>query len=685
MKSKKLNFNEIKVLIIILILLSGFFIMSGVSWVKDGDIVITEVMYDPAGVDNRSNEKSSYEWVKLKNISKKSVNMSDWKIRLDKYYLPFGRIKDFKSEEEFIVYLGEGLSRSKNINIFLNKNGSVLGDDFGEVALYNKDKHNKDIIVDYVFYKKDSKNKEPSTSYKHAVDELIWKEGCFLGDVKEGDSLVVESNKCKIIDTNKDNDNEVADDKKDGYKKTIRINEILPSPKGSDDEGEYIELYNFGKEAVDLNEGDGWILEDRIGKKENNNYKKLYFNKYLGEKTIKSGGFLIVKGEKGFNFSLIGEDEVRLINSKGVEVDKIEYSGAREGLSYGYCEKTNKWHWSEFLTPGGANEFREVGEIEIDIDDDIYKDVYANFEVTVGGIKEDELKVKWEFGDGKNSYKNKVRHKYLKNGKYLVKLTVFNGSEDVKREFNIEVSDFPERKVSILAINPNPKGKDVDGEWIELKNKSKKKVNLKNWSVATGSNKKKLTNHPINDDFIIKAGKIKQLTREFSKFSLNNKKGYVELRYPDGEVAYDLKYKKEDGIDEDEIYKKKEGGGWEWVKSTINKIIKDTEEDAVSEIKDTNESVIEEINDVDLIRDMTTEDIGKYSFRERRNVLNEQINKELNIQIERELISLLEKQVLGVWDNKNKKIREEAGFYYFNPQTKEDKHYLLRFWENISM
>ncbi|EKE21967.1 MAG: hypothetical protein ACD_7C00086G0019 [uncultured bacterium] len=691
MKLKILNLNRNKFIIFILIMFSGCFLAGKILGIdNNGDVEITKVMYDPLGGDNKEGELSSYEKVEIKNISGDNVDISNWEIRIGKYYKPFKLLKSIPANSRVIIYLGIGLDDNINFEnsevayLYLNEKGSKLGDSYGEVALYNNDSNNENTIVDYVIYKIPLEYKDLSTSYAHAVSGKIWIKECFLDDLVEGDALIVENNKCKDFTSKEDEDNN-----QEKYVNYIKINEILPSPKGKDDEGEYIELYNFGKKDIDLNESKGWIIEDRVGVEKtnpmDNKYKKLYFNKYLGEKIIKAGVFLLIRGEKDFNFSLTGEDELKLINPDGVEVDKISYSDARENFSYGYCEKTNKWRWSEFLTPGSKNEFREAGGIEIEIDEDVYRNVYANFEVRVGGIKDKNLKVKWEFGDGKNSYKNKTRHKYAKKGKYIIKLRVFDGSEDVKKEFNIEVVDFPEKKVNIVAINPNPEGKDSENEWIELKNKSKKKIDLKDWSVATGVNKKKLTNHPIYEEFIIKAGKIRQLTKDFSKFSLNNEKGYIELRSPDGEVVYDLKYKKEEGIGENEIFKKKDGGGWEWLKGLVvslnNNDEKENEKELVKSMEVEKETGVE-IDKGELVRDMTPEDIGKYSGKEVENMIYNYTKEDLkNIQIKENSSLVLEKQVLGVINNKDKKIREAGGFYYFNPESKMEKHYLLKFFE----
>lgn len=123
-------------------------------------------------------------------------------------------------------------------------------------------------------------------------------------------------------------------------------------------------------------------------------------------------------------------------------------------------------------------------------------------------------------------------------------------------------------KIEIVQLSPNPQGRDSENEWIKIKNKSKKKINLQNWSVATGW--KKILNHPITEKTIIAPGKIKTLTRKHSKFVLGNKKSRVEIRYPDGQVAAKAKYKNQTSIKEDVVYAK-ENKKWQWIDSSENK------------------------------------------------------------------------------------------------------------------
>jgi hypothetical protein len=189
--------------------------------------------------------------------------------------------------------------------------------------------------------------------------------------------------------------------------------------------------------------------------------------------------------------------------------------------------------------------------------------MYAEFSAKGYDADKDKLKFTWDFGDGHKSYLQKTHHKYEKSGKYEVILKVSDGSEDVFQNFDIEVKKFPKSKVTIVNILPNPKGKDSGLEYITLKNETKKKLNLKDWIIATDT--KNLYNHKINGNLVLKPGQTIQVTRKISAFSLNNKKAKIELRYPDGKTASKVSYdKKTEAVAEDEIYTK-ESGQWAWV------------------------------------------------------------------------------------------------------------------------
>ena len=89
--------------------------------------------------------------------------------------------------------------------------------------------------------------------------------------------------------------------------------------------------------------------------------------------------------------------------------------------------------------------------------------------------------------------------------------------------------------------SPNPTGSDTDNEWIEIKNNDKKKVNLRDWKIATG---KDLVNHSIINDILVLPGKIVRLTRSDAPFSFNNTKDTIELAILIKKVPLKLNIKK---------------------------------------------------------------------------------------------------------------------------------------------
>jgi hypothetical protein len=443
------------------------------------------------------------------------------------------------------------------------------------------------------------------------------------------------------------------------YSDKIEITELLPNPDDGDEE--YIELYNGSDEKIDL---DGWSLHDasQSGEYVFSSADSVEAKKY----------FVIYKSDFKFALNDSGDESVTLFDPNKKEVSKVSYNGSKKGISYNF--DGNDWHWSEFLTPGKENIFEKVPAGELDVDDYVYVDVYANFEIL--GLS-DNAKVTWDFGDGHKSYIQKTRHKYAETGKYEASVKYSEGSEDVVKNFTVDVGEVPHPEVKIISVNANPVGSDTDNETITLQNKSKKKVNLNGWSIATGW--KKLLNHPISEDFEIKAGKEKEITREFSKFTLNNTKGKIELRYPDGEVAYSVKYnKKKDSVMEGELYVKVKGG-WAWVaNATSEKSIK-----SVKFIKQEEPNNLINNNQEETNSEQENTDNNAENIPDEDIVVQPKIERENKLALNDKNIFKIEladnsPRVLGA-----ETVREVDGAYYFTPEYPQEEHYAVTFLKNI--
>ncbi|MCX6765378.1 MAG: lamin tail domain-containing protein [Candidatus Moranbacteria bacterium] len=438
------------------------------------------------------------------------------------------------------------------------------------------------------------------------------------------------------------------------YTEKISINEIYPHPNDPLTQDEFVELYNSSDKLEKLT---NWRIEDRAGKKCD-----------LSGKEISGNGFLLI-GKGNTNCELALNDTsgeiLKLYNPQDkIPVSSVEYKGsAKEGVSYNFDGAS--WRWSRFLTPGEENKFNQLPDSKSKNDKKIYVGVYAEFSAKAKDKDKDKLKYTWDFGDGHKSYKKETKHKYEKAGKYKVTLKIFDGSEEKIETFKIKVKKFPRDKVKIKSICPNPVGNDSKNEWVSVKNYSDDEINLKSWSIATGS--KKLYNHWIKDDFSISPGEERIITRKYVSFALNNEKGKVELRYPDGKKAYQVKYDK-DGkkAEENEVYKKMESG-WQWIKSPKN--IKTEEQENVETETQENEVIEEE--DFEEFMDGQSEDL---SGEEKQNEL---FNYGTNIKLA-SYVQGNQGRVLGA-----KTVRSEENIYTFTSPILEEEHYAVKFFKNL--
>jgi hypothetical protein len=338
------------------------------------------------------------------------------------------------------------------------------------------------------------------------------------------------------------------------YSDKIYINELFPAPSSNSDKEEFIELYNPDEKDNDISD---WILRD------SSKSGKYVFPK---DTKIKATDFFVIY-KKEFKFALnnSGEEKVFLLDPTEKEIAQVSYSSSAK-TDYSYAFNGSDWHWTPHFTPGKENIFAELLSSKINKDKKIYADVYANFEAAAN---KKTKKFTWDFGDGHKSYLQKTKHKYEKADEYDASLKISGDGEDNLIKFKVKVEKFGKPKVRIISLSANPIGKDTKNEWLEIINKTNKKINLKNWSIASGW--KKLSNHPIRKDFILKPGKSKKLINNICAFSLGNEKAKIELRYPDGKIADKIQYeRKKDPILEDELYQKIEKSGWIWRKSPSN-------------------------------------------------------------------------------------------------------------------
>jgi len=589
-------------LFLILLFLGGFFGFAKTSLARNS-IIISAIQIE--GAD------PSDDFIELYNTTCTNVGLSNWKLKKktkdNSEPSPIGTLKNIIPAKGY--YLWENTSKNLSDNPDYSTKTYYLYNNYS-IALFDNTEKQIDSItwgINSHSFAPTISTLNPGAGYAIRRDKnnAISFENTYIPKNSSPDFISTsELDSCpkkeppveKITCTGKASD--------------IKINEIYPNTEDENDE--FVEIINNGADCVDIS---SWAIKDST---DISSHKTIF-----PENTILESGeyFYIEK-----NLYLNNDDDiVYLLDESSLEKDHQEYTNAIRTKSYSF-DGIN-WIWTSTPTAGVENQFdlaENVFDDDIDspaesttTDYNIYLneilpnpngdeklgefiELYnaENSEINLAGwTLKDASKTKYIFptdtkiAAGKywaiyrNDFKFAMNNSgpetiYLLNKANNIISSVFydNAKENVSYAFdgttwrwnNIltpgKENEFEKKlKVSIVKIKANPKGNDTDktnGEEIYLKNTSKKKVNLKTWSIATGS--KTLYNHPIMQDFIIQPGKTKKITRKYSLFTLNNKKGAIELRYPDGEVASRVKYdKKKESVKDDEVYELS-GKKWQW-------------------------------------------------------------------------------------------------------------------------
>ena len=118
----------------------------------------------------------------------------------------------------------------------------------------------------------------------------------------------------------------------------VTISELLPNPAGSDASGEWVELWNSGREAVNIS---GWRIVNSGGKK-------------FDLRGVVAGGKFLVLPRSESRLTLRNADEkIYLYDGNGALVDEAEFSGAApEGKSLNHAAASSYW---AIPSPGLAN------------------------------------------------------------------------------------------------------------------------------------------------------------------------------------------------------------------------------------------------------------------------------------------------------------------------------------------
>jgi hypothetical protein len=134
----------------------------------------------------------------------------------------------------------------------------------------------------------------------------------------------------------------------------IVINEMLANPasdwnkngdiSGMDDE--FVELFNSGKESVDVS---GYVMKDTVFRSTPGEYK------IPNGTNIKPGEFLIIFVSSSGVFQGNDGDCIKLFDPSGNPVDEKEYNATEADVSFARIPDGSEWGNSTAPTPGKPN------------------------------------------------------------------------------------------------------------------------------------------------------------------------------------------------------------------------------------------------------------------------------------------------------------------------------------------
>lgn len=303
-----------------------FFLFLKTVFAQANSLVISEIMYDPAGSDDK------HEWVEIQNTGAEKVpivggsSSSAWR-----FYDGSNHTLTFFGGAS-VLEPGAFLILADDPATFIADHPGFNGTIYKSSLSLNNDADTLKLSIDggNIWLGEISYTKDLGASGNNYSLE---KDG---GNLRQ--SYILGGTPGRANSTQAD---------KPVYSRDIILNEILPQPStGTNDE--FIELKNIGQSEIDFA---GWQLDDIAG---GGSSAHIISASRDGGTKISPGGFLVFyKPETGLALN-DGGDDVRLVTPGGEEREKISYPKATKGQSYAKNE-SGAWAWNSSPSPGKIN------------------------------------------------------------------------------------------------------------------------------------------------------------------------------------------------------------------------------------------------------------------------------------------------------------------------------------------
>ncbi|MFA6215839.1 MAG: lamin tail domain-containing protein [Patescibacteria group bacterium] len=333
----------------------------------------------------------------------------------------------------------------------------------------------------------------------------------------------------------------------------IIFNEIFPNPKGSDNEGEFIELKNASATAINLT---SWQIVNSA--KQTFTLPSLKINPGIIVTFSRPQTGLVLNNSK---------DKLTLYTQSGKIIDQVEYkSPAPENFSWQKNDLA-KWCWDQ-ISPAAENLAKEkilpkaviAGPKEAQVGEIITFDASDSFDP-----QNRPLNFSWDFGDGRKDAGIIVNQIYFQPGEYELSLTAealnqASTTEKLKIKIIGENSAKPEEikptstaptdtpmlwdqeipNIFISEFLPSPN--DSEDEFVELFNAGQNRVDLGGYLIDDEEGGSKT--YKISAGTIIEPSQYLAFFKQQTKIALNNDADTVRLLAPNNQIIDLAKYEK---------------------------------------------------------------------------------------------------------------------------------------------
>lgn len=296
------------------------------------DIRITEVVPNPTGED------TDHEWLELHNESDQIVPLADCRIVLG------------DTEYGFMANDALAADEWRRINKFYTEDGqeqsfSLRNTDTNVISLIAKHGNESSVVVQSFAYA----DAPEGQSWARFDDGWRW----LLTPTPSAANEIVDPGQIQLTEmpasqtgnsdgTNVSDSDNVAPDV--GQATTIRITELLPNPAApqTDEQDEYVELFNYGDKPVSLAG-----MKIQTG--------DTFSHSYALPQTMLNPGeyYTVTSGKTSITLSN-ASGRARLMSEAGDIISITDgYVNAQPGAVWALVNET--WQWSGIATPGGTN------------------------------------------------------------------------------------------------------------------------------------------------------------------------------------------------------------------------------------------------------------------------------------------------------------------------------------------